>query len=168
VPIYLHPTYPPPAVFDAYYGDLIPPIAMTLSGPGWGWHVDTGMQALRLVLSGVFDQFPRLKVILGHLGEGIPFNLARAEDVMGGFTRNLNRSITEYFLTNFYVTTSGYFTFPPLLCTMLVFGVDRIIFSVDYPYSDNKAARDFFDAMPLAAEDKEKIAHANVEALLGF
>ncbi len=168
VPIYLHPTYPPRAVFDAYYGDLEPPIAGTLSGPGWGWHVDTGMHTLRLVLSGVFDRFPALQLIIGHMGEAIPFNLARAESVMGRAAARLQRRITDYFLANIFITTSGYFTFPPLLCALMVFGADRIILSVDYPYSDNQEARAFIDAVPLSPVDKEKIAHGNVEALLGI
>ncbi len=168
VPIYLHPTYPPPAVFDAYYADLARPIAMTLSGPGWGWHVDTGMHTLRLVLSGVFDRFPGLQLIIGHMGEAIPFNLARAESVMARGAPHLQRRITDYFLTNIFITTSGYFTFPPLLCALMVLGADRIIFSVDYPFSDNQEARAFFDAIPLSLVDKEKIAHGNVEALLGI
>jgi uncharacterized protein len=168
VPLYLHPTYPPPAVFDAYYGDLGRPIAMTLSGPGWGWHVDTGMHTLRLVLSGMFDRFPGLQLIIGHMGEAIPFNLARAESVMARGAAHLQRRISDYFLTNIFITTSGYFTFPPLLCALMVLGADRIIFSVDYPFSDNQEARAFFDAMPLNMVDKEKIAHGNVEALLGI
>jgi uncharacterized protein len=168
VPIYLHPTYPPPAVFNAYYADLGRPIAMMLSGPGWGWHVDTGMHTLRIVLSGVFDQFPGLQLIIGHMGEAIPFNLARAESVMARGAAHLQRRISDYFLENIFVTTSGYFTFPPLLCALMVLGADRIIFSVDYPFSDNQEARAFFDAMPLNSVDKEKIAHGNVEALLGI
>ncbi len=168
VPIYLHPTYPPAAVFDAYYGDLKPPLAITLSGPGWGWHVDTGMHTLRLVLAGVFDRFPGLRLIIGHMGEAIPFNLARAESVMARPAADLQRRITDYFLENIFITTSGYFTVPPLLCAVMVLGADRIIFSVDYPYADNQEARAFFDAMPLSSVDKEKIAHGNVEALLGI
>ncbi|HLQ55326.1 MAG TPA: amidohydrolase family protein [Streptosporangiaceae bacterium] len=168
VPIYLHPTYPPRAVFDAYYGDLEPPIALTLSAPGWGWHVDAGMHTLRLVLAGVFDRFPGLQLIIGHMGEAIPFNLARAESVMARPAARLQRRISEYFLANIFITTSGYFTFPPLLCAIMVLGADRIIFSVDYPFSDNQEARTFFDAIPLSAVDKEKIAHGNVEALLGI
>jgi uncharacterized protein len=168
VPIYLHPTYPPPAVFNAYYADLGRPIAMMLSGPGWGWHVDTGMHTLRIVLSGVFDRFPGLQLIIGHMGEAIPFNLARAESVMARGAAHLQRRISDYFLENIFVTTSGYFTFPPLLCALMVLGADRIIFSVDYPFSDNQEARAFFDAIPLNSVDKEKIAHGNVEALLGI
>jgi len=168
VPIYLHPTYPPRAVFDAYYGDLEPPLALTLSAPGWGWHVDAGMHTLRLVLSGVFDRFPSLHLIIGHMGEAIPFNLARAESVMARPAARLQRRITDYFLANIFITTSGYFTFPPLLCALMVFGADRIILSVDYPYSDNQEARAFIDAVPLSPVDKEKIGHGNVEALLGI
>jgi hypothetical protein len=102
------------------------------------------------------------------MGEAIPFNLARAESVMARGAAHLQRRISDYFLENIFVTTSGYFTFPPLLCALMVLGADRIIFSVDYPFSDNQEARAFFDAIPLNLVDKEKIAHGNVEALLGI
>jgi predicted TIM-barrel fold metal-dependent hydrolase len=170
VPIYLHPTFPPPEVFHAYYSGLEPQIAFPLSGAGWGWHVDTGMHVLRMVLAGIFDRFPRLQLIIGHMGEAIPFSLARTESVMGrmGGPLKLERRVSEYFLENVFITTSGYFTNPPLMCALAVFGVDRIIFSVDYPYADNDEGVAFLKAAPISEEDREKIAHGNVEALLAL
>jgi uncharacterized protein len=164
VPIYLHPTPPPPQVMEAYYSGL-GMVGNVLALAGWGWHCETGLHALRLVLGGVFDRFPKLNVIIGHMGENIPFSLARADQVLSPFA-GLGRSIADYFHSNFYITTSGYFTFAPLLCAMMVMGADRIIFSVDYPFSDNKEGREFLDAAPINPADREKIAHGNVERLL--
>jgi predicted TIM-barrel fold metal-dependent hydrolase len=168
VPIYLHPTPPVPAVFSAYYSDLKPEVAQVLSTSGWGWHAETGLHALRLIVGGVFERFPGLQVIIGHMGENVPFSLARAEATLGRVTPELTRSITQTFCENFYVTTSGYFTVPPLMCAMMVVGVDRIIFSVDYPFARNEDARAFLDTMPLSFEDRHKIAHQNVERLLSI
>jgi hypothetical protein len=166
VPIYLHPTPPPPQVREAYYSGLQGMVGNVLALAGWGWHCETGLHALRLVLGGVFDRFPGLHVIIGHMGENIPFSLARADQVLTPFAGYLQRSVADYFHENFYITTSGYFTFAPLLCALMVLGADRIIFSVDYPFSDNVEGRTFLDAAPINPADREKIAHGNVERLL--
>lgn len=166
VPIYLHPTPPPAAVYDAYYGDLDPDLAGVLSTAGWGWHAETGLHALRLIVSGLFDRFPGLQVLLGHMGENLPFSLARADSTLGRVTGHLQRSVSEYFTENFYLTTSAYFTYPPLLCALAVIGADRIIFSVDYPFSGNAPGRAFLDSAPISPADREKITHGNVERLL--
>ncbi len=166
VPLYLHPTPPTPAVFDAYFSGLAPGVARVLSTSGWGWHAETGLHALRLIASGTFDRFPHLTVVLGHMGENVPFSLARAEDTLGRVATSLRRSISQYFTENFYITTSAYFTLPPFLCALMVVGADRIIFSVDYPFSENGPGRAFLDALPVSAEDRDKIAHGNVDRLL--
>ncbi len=166
VPIYLHPTPPPPQVKEAYFSGLPGITGQVLALAGWGWHCETGLHSLRLVIGGVFDRFPKLQVVIGHMGENIPFSLARADQVMSQFCSHLDRSIAEYFYDNFYITTAGYFTFAPLQCAMTVLGVDRIIFSVDYPFSDNVEATKFLHAAPMSPEDREKIAHGNVERLL--
>lgn len=166
VPIYLHPTPPPPQVREAYYSGLPGMAGNVLALAAWGWHCETGLHALRLVVGGVFDRFPNLQVIIGHMGENIPFSLARADQVLAPFTEHLQRRVADYFHQNFYITTSGYFTFPPLLCALMVLGADRIIFSVDYPFSDNVEGRAFLDAAPINPADREKIAHGNVERLL--
>ncbi|MCI2975284.1 MAG: amidohydrolase family protein [Ferrimicrobium sp.] len=168
VPIYLHPTPPVPAVFAAYYSDLKPEVAQVLSTSGWGWHAETGLHALRLIVAGVFERFPHLQIIIGHMGENVPFSLARAEATLGRVTPELTRSISQTFCENFYITTSGYFTIPPLLCATMIVGVDRLIFSVDYPFARNEDARAFLDSMPLSLADRHKIAHQNVEHLLAI
>ena len=167
VPIYLHPAQPPDAVRSAYYSDLPAAAAQILATSGWGWHVDTGLHALRLVIGGVFDEFPDLQVILGHMGEAIPFMLARSSNVLvraGGLTKPLE----DYFNENFHYTTSGLFSYPPLLCLLMVVGSERVMFSVDYPFSDNEVGRDFILGAPISQSDRDRIAHGNAERLLGL
>lgn len=166
VPVYLHPTLPPKPVEDAYFGGLPGQIGFYLSTAAWGWHVETGMHCLRLMVSGLFDRFPRLNIIIGHMGEDLPFSIARAEAVLSRETNHLKRKVSEYFQDHFYITTSGYFTVPPLLCTLQVVGADRILFSVDYPYSPNTVGRKFLDALPVSPDDLGKISHGNAERLL--
>jgi len=168
VPIYLHPTPPTPTVLEAYFGGLPVEVAAVLAGAAWGWHAETGLHSLRLVVNGVFDRYPRLKVIIGHMGENIPFSLARADSVLSPVAVHLNRPVAEYFHEHFWITTSAYFTIPPFQCAASVFGIDRMLFSVDYPFSDNAAGRRFLDTVPLSPADREKLAHGNAETLLGL
>jgi uncharacterized protein len=100
------------------------------------------------------------------MGENLPFSIARSEMVFGRGASNLKRSISEYFCEHFYLTTSGYFTTPPFLCTQQVVGIDRILFSVDYPFSSNALGRKFLDNLAVSPEDMEKITHRNAEKLL--
>jgi predicted TIM-barrel fold metal-dependent hydrolase len=166
VPIYLHPAPPPPEVMAAYFSGLPAGVGTSLSTSAWGWHVETGLHSLRLIAAGVFDRFPRLQIIIGHMGENLPFSLARADHRLAPTTSHLQRKPAEYFHENFYITPSGYFTIPPLLCALEVVGADRIMFAVDYPFSSNLEARAFLDAAPLSPADREKIAHGNAERLL--
>ena len=166
VPLYLHPAPPPAAVYDVYFSGLPANIAGSLATSAWGWHVETGLHSLRLVVAGVFDRFPKLQIIIGHLGENLPFSLARADSRLTPFASHLQRRVADYFLHNFHLTTSAYFTLPPLLCALMVFGVDRIMFSVDYPFSPNAPGRILLDTAPLSPADLEKIAHINAERLL--
>jgi uncharacterized protein len=166
VPIYLHPTLPPKPVEDAYFSGLPGQFGFFLSTAAWGWHVETGLHCLRLIGSGLFDRFPKLKIIIGHMGEDLPFSIARADAILSRDTKHLKRKISEYFQENFYITTSGYFTVPPFLCTLQVVGADRILFSVDYPYSPNTAGRNFLNTLPVSTEDLGKISHGNAERLL--
>jgi uncharacterized protein len=168
VPLYLHPAPPPSPVYEAYYTGLPDPFGMLLSIAGWGWHTELGLHALRLIVSGVFDRFPRLQIIIGHMGEDLPFSLARAEAVLSRASSQMSRKVSDYFHDNFHVTTSGYFTTPPFLCALSVVGADRLMFSVDYPFSPNTTGRAFLDALPVAPADLRKIAHANAERLLGL
>ncbi len=166
VPLYLHPAPPPPSVYEAYYGDLPDAVSHSLSISGWGWHAEMGLHSLRLVVSGVFDRFPRLQIITGHMGEFIPYCLARSDMILSRAASHLQRRVSEYFRTNFHLTTSGYFTVPPLLCALMVFGPEHILFAVDYPYSPNAAGRGLLNSAPISPSALEMIAHGNAERLL--
>lgn len=167
VPIYLHPRLPPAAVREAYYSGLDPTVGRELSVGGWGWHVDTGLHALRIVLGGVFDEFPDLSLILGHMGEAIPFLLARSSRILSGPAR-LAHPVDYYFSKNVYYTTSGLFSDPPLRCLLSVVGVERVMFSIDYPFSKNADGVRFLEGADISAQEREQIAHANAERLLGL
>jgi predicted TIM-barrel fold metal-dependent hydrolase len=124
------------------------------------------MHCLRLIVSGLFDRFPKLKIIIGHLGEALPFYIVRADAVLAQSAKHLQRRISEYFHEHFYITTSGCFSLPPFLCALQVAGADRILFSVDYPFSPNTLGRAFLDALPVSQEEMAKITHGNAERLL--
>lgn len=164
VPIYLHPTEPPDAVRKVYYDGLPGASGQLLATAGWGWHIETGMHVLRMVLGGVFDEFPRLQLIVGHMGEALPFMLARSSRTLNN--AGLQKSLEQYVTDHLHFTTSGMFTYPPLLCLLMVVGADKVMFAVDWPYSDNEQGRDFLLEAPISAHDREKIAHANAERLL--
>jgi uncharacterized protein len=168
VPVYLHPAPPPDEVKKAYYSGLPANPGFVLSTAGWGWHVETGMHCLRLIVSGLFDRFPKLKIIIGHMGEALPYYIARADAFLAQSEMHLKRRVSEYFHEHFYITTSGCFSLPPFLCALKVVGAERILFSVDYPYNSNTMGRAFLDALPVSAEDLEKISHGNAERLLKF
>ncbi|MDT3697989.1 MAG: amidohydrolase family protein [Thermincola sp.] len=166
VPIYLHPGGPPPEVFNAYFSGLPDGISGTFSLAGWGWHAEMGLHSLRLVLAGVFDRFPKLQIIIGHMGENLPFSLARCDAWLSPLATHLERRVADYFQTNFHITTSGYFALQPLLCALNVLGADRIMFAVDYPYSSNEEGRRFLETAPLSSGDLAKISYQNAERLL--
>jgi uncharacterized protein len=168
VPMYLHPAMPPAPVREAYYSGLDPAVSFVLSTSGWGWHSELGIHALRLILSGVFDRLPALQIIIGHMGEMLPFMLARIYDVLTPLVTRLQRPVPEYFLRHFHLTTSGFFTNPPLWLAMQIMGTDRLLFSVDYPFSTNEQGQAFLNHASLSPEDKAKISHLNAERLLGL
>jgi predicted TIM-barrel fold metal-dependent hydrolase len=164
VPLYMHPASPSPVVIDAYYKEYANDFPLLLRA-GWGFTVETATQGIRLVLSGVFEKYPKLKIILGHLGEGLPFLLWRIDSALSR-AGNKPLNFRELFCEHFWITTSGFFSNPALLCCVQEMGVDRIIFSVDYPFVMNKPATDWIPHIPLCEEDKDKILHGNVEKLL--
>ncbi len=143
---YIHPHLAPEAVREAYYSGLEPGAGRVLEAGGWGWHSECAIHVLRLVLAGVLDKHPKLKLIIGHL----------------------ERPITQQITDQVWVTTSGIFTEPPFLAALLTFGIDRLMFSVDYPYAKNAKGREFLDRITLAPADMAKLTHGNAEALLNL
>jgi uncharacterized protein len=166
VPLYLHPAPPSAALRDALYQGLPPAVAGRLATGAWGWHAEAGLHVLRMIATGVFDRHPGLRLIVGHCGEMVPFMLDRIDAMLR--PAGLAQKPSEYFLRNIWVTTSGLFSLPPVLCTVQVLGVDRVLFSVDYPFGDNAAGRALLDALPLAPADRAKIAGGNAERVLGL
>ena len=168
VPLYLHPAPPPAALRSVLFDGLAPAVAGALATNSWGWHAEAGLHALRMVVSGVFDRHPGLRLIIGHCGEMIPFMLARIDQMMPPSVTGLGAPVSEYFLRHVWVTTSGMFSLPPVLCAIAVFGVDRVLFSVDYPFGAHADGRAMLDALPLSPADKAKIAGGNAERVLGL
>jgi len=166
VPIYIHPHLPPEPVRQAYYSDLPPGAARVLQSAAWGWHSETAIHVLRLVMAGTLDRHPRLKLIIGHMGEMLPMMLQRIDEVSAVDTDHLSRPVSRAILDQVWLTTSGIFSEPPLLAALLTFGIDRIMFSVDYPYSPNSKGRDFLGRLSLAPADMAKFTHRNADALL--
>ena len=166
VPVFLHPNTPSPSVLKPYldYG-------FALAGPAWGFGAEAALQAMRLIYSGVFDKYPDLKIILGHLGEGLIFWMYRIDF---SFKRpwmeeevrpRIKRMPSEYIRENFYVNTSGMYSVPAFLSVYLELGADHIMFGADYPYESSKEAVRFIDGIPASDIDKEKIQHSVAEKL---
>lgn len=168
VPVNIHPGLPPEEIQQSSYRGLAAAVSAVFSGAGYGWHVDTGVHALHLILSGVFDRYPDLQIILGHWGELIPYYLPRIEDRMPPSLTGLKRRITDYFVGNFHISPSGIFDYRDLqLCIQMV-GADRILYAVDYPIHGLENVRQFLEDAPISPPDKEKIAHQNAERLFGW
>lgn len=171
VPIYLHPGYPADDVFKIYYSTTRSEYTeeyqdYIFSGSGYGWHQEVLIQCIRMITYGVFDRFPTLKIIIGHMGEGLPFYYERIVNDMGEPTKNsLQKPIEQYFQDNFWVTTSAFPQTELLDLLLKYISVDRVMFATDYPFADIKEQTDWFRGVDLPREDKEKIAFRNAEKL---
>ena len=164
-PIYLHPTPPPQGVIDISYGGFAPAVTDMFAASGWGWHIETAVHIVRLVLGGVFDQFPKLQFVIGHLGEALPFMVQRFDERFSQSVTKLKHPVSHYLRHNVHYTIAG-FNFPATFLDLLLeIGVDRIMFSADYPYNTMEAARAFLDQIPVSAGDRERIAHGNAAKL---
>ena len=169
VPLYIHPGIPPKEVINAYYsnvGDTTGPNE-AIACYGWGWHSETAIHILRLFVGGVFDKYPKLKIIIGHMGEMLPVMWSRSNGVFrpGVFGKN-QRTLIDTFREQLYITTSGIFTQPPLQLAIDTIGIDNILFSIDYPFSTNQMGIDFLNNIQLPADQVAKIAHGNADRLL--
>jgi uncharacterized protein len=166
VPLYLHPTPPPAAITQVDAGNYPPEVTGLLATAAWGWHLDTATHVLRLILSGAFDRFPRLQLVIGHLGAGLPFMLPRLELALPTQMTKLDRPVGTYLRENLHYTVSGFNWTPAFLDLLLQVGADRIMFSADHPYASMAQARAFLEQLPVSAGDKARIAHGNAERLL--
>jgi 2,3-dihydroxybenzoate decarboxylase len=169
VPLYLHPNTPSNAM-------IAPFLERGLEGAVFGFAVETGLHALRLVVSGVFDRFPRLQIVLGHLGEALPYWLFRIDFMHGASVRTkryatqpvLQRKASEYLRENFSYTTSGMAWTPPILYAQSVMGMDRVMYAMDYPYQFVPEEVNVTDALPLSYEDHKRFYQTNAERLFGL
>ncbi|MBB3443985.1 amidohydrolase family protein [Rhizobium sp. BK379] len=174
VPIYIHPGLPPDEVFQIYYSNMRPEYQakfqdQVLSISAYGWHQEVVTQCLRMITSGVFDRFPKLQIIVGHMGEGLPFFYKRIVEKMGEVTEGtLDRPFEQYFHDNFWFTTSAFFQDELLDLLLKYISVDRVMFATDYPFANMKEGTDWFRAVDLPRETKEKIAFRNAEKLFGI
>ena len=165
-PIYLHPRTPAPSMIEPYldYG---------LYFAGWGFAVETSLHAMRLIMSGVFDRYPELKIILGHMGEGLPFWLDRIDNryllqVKIGAVPEMKRLPSEYFRKNFVITTAGMTYAAPLKLSLEMLGPEKILFAADYPYEDMAEAVQFMNTVDVSEAVRQQIFHENAEALFGL
>jgi len=159
VPFYLHPRNPLASQTRIYDGHS------WLLGPSWAFGQETAVHALRLMGCGLFDKYPRLKIILGHLGENLPYSVWRVDNCNGWVEGRHNypaqKKIADYFYANFYLTTSGNFHTQTLIAAMMELGADKILFSIDWPFENVSHAADWFDAVPISEADRLKIGRTN-------
>ena len=166
VPFYLHPRNPLPGQARIYEGHP------WLVGPAWAFAQETAVHALRLMGSGLFDAYPRLRIILGHMGEGLPYNIWRVDHCNGWVEPRhgypAKKAISEYFNENFYISTSGNFSTQALLQAILQLGADRIMFAIDWPFENIDHGADWFDGAPISEADRVKIGRTNAVSVFGL
>jgi predicted TIM-barrel fold metal-dependent hydrolase len=165
VPIYLHPAPSPKPARDALYGGLPGDLGFWMSISGWGWHADTAIHVLRLLLSGAFQRHPALKIIIGHLGEGLQVMMPRLDQQFHQFA-GFDGVPSEILRRHVWVSTGGFFMVPSFLAALDAFGADRMLYSVDYPFGSLERGRAFLEQLPVDAETLAKIAHGNADHLL--
>ncbi|MDD5190286.1 MAG: amidohydrolase family protein [Dehalococcoidales bacterium] len=167
VPVYIHPATPSTLMLGAFSDYGFP-----FSGPMLGFAADTSTHVMRLIYSGLFDVYPNLEIILGHMGEGLPYWLPRLDFAWNAWWVNnrpaIKRKPSEYLKTNFWINTSGVFFQPALQCAYQALGAERIMFGVDYPYQLNEEAAQFMKEADIPDEDKQKIWGLNAQKLFGL
>jgi predicted TIM-barrel fold metal-dependent hydrolase len=169
VPLYIHPGVPPQSVRAAYYDGLPGEAPFMLAIAGWGWHAEVAVHILRLAVSGALDRHPRLKLLIGHMGECLPTMMERVERVFSRYSSTyLDRNAARAIVDQVWISTSGFSSVPAFLAAFMTFGADRILFSVDYPFGNNSAAVADLKSWPVSPEDRQKVAHRNADALLGL
>jgi predicted TIM-barrel fold metal-dependent hydrolase len=166
VPIYLHPTIPPAPVIESSYAGFSAEVTFALATVGWGWHINTATHVLRLILGGVFDRYPELQFIIGHMGEATSFMLPRFDATLKPELTGLRHPVSTYLRQNLNYTFANFndeATYANLIAQV---GVGRVCFSADYPFGSMRAARAFLDGLPLGGHDRALISHRNAERLL--
>ena len=163
-PIYIHPTRSPQPVVEAWYSGLPPMVSEMMAIAGWGWHIETALNVLRMILGGVFDAHPGLQIVIGHMGETLPFMIQRVDAMPQSMTK-LKKPVSAYLRENVHYTFSGFNFLPTFIDLLLEVGVERILFSTDHPYRSMAEGRAFLDQLPVSPADREKIAHLNADRL---
>lgn len=166
LPVYIHPNFPTADVCRSYYTGLGDQVDTVLSTYGFGWHLEAGMQVIRMILAGVFEKFPTLKVISGHWGEIVPYYLPRLDQMLPPAVTGLPEKFSTYYKRNVWVTPSGVYDYDSLGFCVQKLGIDRLLFSADFPYIPEKGARPFLNNAPLTDEEKRKFASLNAGRLL--
>jgi predicted TIM-barrel fold metal-dependent hydrolase len=171
VPIYLHPVMPTQAVLQALYqGNYSDKAALSIGTFGFGWHSDVAVHILRIFSAGVFDRFPRVKIIIGHFGEMLPFMLERIIHLSPLWSRELHRSFKTVWDENIYITTSGIWGISPMACILKNTKIDRILFSVDFPFESNKSGMKYLEELQnsglVTEEQLAMISYKNAQRLL--
>jgi predicted TIM-barrel fold metal-dependent hydrolase len=168
VPIYLHPTIPPAAVIESSYAGFSAEVTFALATVGWGWHINTATHVLRLILGGVFDRYPELQIIIGHMGEATSFMLPRFDATLKPELTRLRHPVSTYLRQNVHYTFANFNDVATYANLVAQVGVGRVAFSADYPFGSMRAARAFLDKLPLSDDDRASISHRNAEQLLGL
>lgn len=166
LPIYIHPNYTTDDACKSYYSNLGDQLDCVLSTYGYGWHFEAGLQVVRMILAGVFEKYPALKVISGHWGEMVPYYLPRLDQMFSPEVTGLKEVISYYYKRNVYVTPSGLYDNDSLLYCIVKLGIDHILFSADFPYIPMTGASAFLENAPISEEDKEKFGSGNAERIL--
>ncbi len=167
-PIYLHPTIPPAAVIESSYAGFSAEVTFALATVGWGWHINTATHVLRLILGGVFDRYPQLQVVIGHMGEATSFMLPRFDATLKPELTGLKHPVSTYLRQNLHYTFANFNDEATYANLVAQVGIDRVAFSADYPFGSMKAARAFLDNLPLTDDERARISHRNAEKLLGL
>lgn len=169
VPIYIHPTYPGTNLRQNYQGNFPETTGLMLGTFSWGWHAETGLHILRLFAAGLFDKYPKLKIVIGHIGEFIPYMFARIEKSSHHWGKR-ERTLQTVWNENLWITTSGHFALPPFECLIKTIPVDKVLYSIDYPFSSTEMGLKFVEEIResgvLTEEQFEGFCYKNAEKLL--
>lgn len=166
LPVYIHPNYTSVDACNAYYAGLDDQLDTILSTYGYGWHYEAGMQIIRMILSGVFEKFPSLKVISGHWGEMVPYFLPRLDQMFKPEVTGLSDTVSNIYKNHVWISPSGVYDTDTLQFCVNKLGIDQLVFSADWPYVPMTGASSFVENAPLSDADKEKFSHLTAENLL--